>query len=410
MVKAQLMGLCFYDDLHGAMLVKSFKKYDFLLSWMVLISGIMISGTCSAQEVDFVTKAQFALVMDADKNIVFFDKNSDVPMAPASMSKLMTVALIFRDLKAGRLKLDTPVRMSVNAWRKGGAPSRTSAMFVPVKSNVSVEQILRGLIIQSGNDAAIAIAEHISGTEEKFAKQMEAYGREIGLTHSTFRNATGLPHPKHLMSARDLAKLARHLIYEFPNYYAYFAEPSFKYRRFNFINRNPMLSLKAGYDGLKTGYTDKSKYGLVVSLKRDGRRLIGVFNGLQKKTERKKEAHRAINWVFANFVPRAIEASTQKFSARVWGGKSGSVGLSTAGDLKVFAPIEDDSPEIISEVIYQGPLKAPITQGQSVAKLRIKIADTVQEFDLFADETVAESNFISKAFDSLFYLIFGWIF
>jgi len=410
MVKAHLLGLCFYGDERGAMLVKSFKLYDFLLSCMILISGILISGVCVAQEVGFATKAQFALVMDADKNIVFFDKSADVPMAPASMSKLMTVALIFRELKAGRLTLETPVRMSVNAWRNGGAPSRTSAMFVPVKSSISVEQVLRGLIIQSGNDAAIAIAEHISGTEAKFAKDMEAYGKKIGLTHSTFRNATGLPDPEHLMSARDLAKLARHLIYEFPDYYMYFAEPSFKYRRYNFINRNPMLSLNAGYDGLKTGYTESSKYGLVVSMKRGGRRLIGVFNGLEKKADRKTEADRVINWVLANFVPRAIEASTQKFSARVWGGKSGSVGLSTAGDLKVFAPVDDAAPEIISEVIYQGPLKAPVTQGQSVAKLRIKIADTVQEFDLYANETVAESNFISKAFDSLFYLTFGWIF
>ena len=374
----------------------------------VVIGLALVSSPLFAQEAEFETSAQFAIVMEADKSIIFLQKNADVPMAPASMSKLMTVAMVFRELKAGRLKLIDDVRMSVNAWRTGGAPSRTSAMFVPVKSTVTVEQILRGIIIQSGNDASIAIAEHISGSEAKFAQEMESYGKKIGLTHSTFRNATGLPHPEHLMSARDLAKLAQHLLMEYPEYYKYFAEPSFKYRRYNFINRNPLLPLKEGYDGLKTGFTKQSKYGIVVSLKRDGRRLIGVLNGLEKKTDRRKETRRVMNWAVSNFVRRTVETDRQTFFAHVWGGEKGWVGLSTAGDVKIYAPKGEAAPEIVSEVIYNGPLKAPITQGQAVAKLRVQVANTKQEYDLYANETVKRTNFIYRGVDSLFYLVFGW--
>ncbi len=383
----------------------------YILGVALFLGGLVIARSgLLAQEVDFQTKAEFAYLVDADKDIVFFQKNADKPMPPASMSKMMTLALVFQELKEGRLQLVDEVRMSVNAWRTGGAPSRTQSMFVPVKSMVTVEELIRGMIVQSGNDAAIAIAEHISGSEEKFAAAMEAYGKKIGLTHSTFRNATGLPHKEHLMSARDIGKLARHLIYNFPEYYKYFAEDSFKYRRFTFRNLNPLLKLEEGYDGLKTGYTEISQYGVVASLTRHGRRLIVVLNGMPKQTDRRDETQKLVNWVYENFTLRQIEAQTQKFSARVWGGEEGSVGLSTAGALKVYAPKEEASPDIICEVIYKGPLKAPITQGQAVAKLRVIVANTEQEFDLYADETVPRANFVYRALDSVFYLIFGWLF
>lgn len=375
---------------------------------VIMVIGFGVRGLL-AQEVEFETKADFAFVMDVDKEIIFLNKRADERMAPASMSKLMTIAVVFRNLKSGKLKLEDEVVMSVNAWRTGGAPSGTAAMFVPVKSKVTVEQLLRGIIIQSGNDASIAIAEHISGSEAKFAKEMEAYGKFIGLKNSTFRNATGLPHPEHLMTARDLALLGQYLIKNFPKYYRYFSEPSFKYRRYNFYNRNPLVRLNKGYDGLKTGFTKQSKYGIVVSLKRNGRRLIGVLNGMKKKEVRTKETQRVMNWALDYFIQRKVKLETQKFSARVWGGDDSWVTLSPAGDLKILAPKGEDSPEIISEVIYRGPLKAPIVQGQAVAQLRVKVANTVQHYDLYADKTVHRANFVYRAFDSLFYLTFGWI-
>ena len=379
--------------------------------FVLLMSCLVRAGAMHAQDVDFDTKAEFAFILDADKSIVFFNKNADKLMAPASMSKLMTLAVVFRELKAGKLKLTDDVRMSVNAWRTGGAPSRTQSMFVPVKSTVTVEQIIRGMIVQSGNDAAIAIAEHISGSEEKFAQEMESYGKKIGLLNSTFRNATGLPHPEHMMTARDLGILTRHLIFEFPAYYPYFSELTFKYRRFNFKTLNPLIKLdEGGYDGLKTGYTESSKYGIVFSLKRNGRRLIGVLNGMPKQTDRLDESLKIVDWTFSHFALRRIDTQSGRLSARVWGGEKGRVGLSTAGDLKIYAPREEASPDIFSEVIYKGPLKAPITQGQAVAKLRVEVGNTVQEFELYADEGVPKANFVYRAFDSLFYLLFGWLF
>ncbi|GJM02159.1 MAG: D-alanyl-D-alanine carboxypeptidase [Rhodomicrobium sp.] len=362
-----------------------------------------------AQDSSTSTKARFGFVLDVKTGSVFLNKNADVPMAPASMSKLMTVAVIFNELKTGRLKLDDAVRISVNAWRNGGAPSGTSAMFAPVKSEISVEQAIRGIIIQSGNDAAMAIAEHIGGTEQKFAEMMEAYGKKIGLKHSTFRNATGLPHPEHLMSARDLGMLALHLMTEFPEYYHYFSEKRFKYRRFNFYNRNPLIRLDKGYDGLKTGYTKASKYGIVVSARRNWRRMIVVLNGLESKKDRTEEAQRVTSWAYEQFVQKEILPSTQKFAVRVWGGEKSWVPLSTAGPLKIYVPKDEAAPEIISEIIYEGPLKAPVIQGQRAAILRVKIGESVQEHDLYADETIDRTNFVYRALDSLFYLTFGWI-
>lgn len=392
---------------YGGWLMMFFRASIFTL---LAICGVMWSCAAGfAQENGFETKAKFAIVIDANKPFVFFTKKSEELMAPASMSKLMTIAVIFRELKAGRLKLTDPVTVSVNAWRNGGAPSRTSAMFAPVNKDISVEQAIRGIVIQSGNDAAIAMAEHISGSEAAFAKEMEAYGKKIGLKHSTFRNPTGLPNPEHMMTARDLAVLAKFLINEFREYYHYFGENSFQFGRYKFINRNPLVG-KEGVDGLKTGYTDESKYGIVVSAKRKGRRLIAVLNGLESKTERGEEAQRVLDWAFTAFVNRDIQENSAKFFARIWGGEKGSVGLSTAGNLKIFMPKEDSVSEIESVVIYEGPLKAPIVKGQKVALLRVKVANSVQEFDLFADETVKRTNFVYRAFDSVFYLLFGWLF
>ncbi len=212
--------------------------------------------------------------MDADANLVLFEKDADTLAPPASMSKLMTLAIVFRELKAGRLKLEDEFKVSEHAWRTGGAPSGGSAMFAPLNTTVTISDLIQGITVQSGNDAAIILAEGIGGSEDAFAKQMTEYARTIGLEKSTFVNATGLPAEGHLMTARDLATLAHHLIYTYPEYYHFFGQKEFKYRdKFTFHNRNPLISADIGVDGLKTGFIKESGYGLVASATRDDQRL-----------------------------------------------------------------------------------------------------------------------------------------
>ena len=243
-------------------------------------------GLASNDKGVFKTKAKQAILIDAQSGSILFAHNPDERRPPASMSKLMTLAVVFAALRSKKVQLTDEFVVSENAWRTGGAPSRTTAMFVPVNTSATLEEMIRGLAIQSGNDAAIAVAEGLAGSEAAFAKMMEKEAERIGMTRSTFGNASGLPHPRQLMTARDLAILARHLIYGFPEYYGYFSEPDFQYRRFRFINRNRLLFRKIGVDGLKTGYTEGAGYGVVASAVQEGRRLIAVLGGLESNQDR----------------------------------------------------------------------------------------------------------------------------
>ncbi len=264
--------------------------------------AVLVAASCAALARDaspstgvFETKAKHALLMDADANLVLFEKDADTLIPPASMSKLMTLAVVFRELKAGHITLDTEFPVSEHAWRTGGAPSGTAAMFAPLNSKVTVSDLIQGITVQSANDAAIILAEGISGSEEAFAKEMNKYAREIGLTKSNFVNATGLPAEGHLMTARELGILARYLIYTYPEYYHFFGEPEFKYRdKFVFRNRNPLIGSDLGVDGLKTGFIEDAGYGLVASAKRGDQRLILVVNGLDSKQDREGEPRRLL--------------------------------------------------------------------------------------------------------------------
>ena len=257
-----------------------------------------------------------------------------VPINPYGMSKLMTAAVVFRALKDGKLKLEDQFLVSVNAWRTGGAPSGTSAMMIPVNTRVSLDELLQGLIVQSGNDAAIALAEGMAGNEAAFAKMMDAEARQIGLKASSFRNATGLPSAEHRMSVKDLAVLARHLIRSYPEQYAYFGQKSFNYRKHKFTNRNPLLFANIGVDGLKTGHIKESGYGMVVSAVVGERRLIAVLCGLRTAEERKKEAQKLIEHGFANYPEfKVFDAGEVVGRARVWGGSQMYVPLVGAGDV-----------------------------------------------------------------------------
>jgi serine-type D-Ala-D-Ala carboxypeptidase (penicillin-binding protein 5/6) len=265
---------------------------------LALGAGLPAWAQASGGGVDVAVKAPQAIMIDADSGAIMFQRAADELMYPASMSKLMLLAVVFRALKAGEIKPTDEYVMSVNAWRKGGAPSGTSAMFVPVKTKATVDDLLKGIVVQSGNDAAICIAENMGGTEDAFAQRMTQEARGLGLKKSIFKNATGLFESEHQVTAKEMAQLARHIIREYPDYYQMFALKDFTYRKHKFVNRNPLLNVVAGVDGLKTGFIKESGYGMVVSAKQDNRRLIVVVNGLPSANDRRDDARRLLEWGF----------------------------------------------------------------------------------------------------------------
>jgi serine-type D-Ala-D-Ala carboxypeptidase (penicillin-binding protein 5/6) len=367
-------------------------------------------GAVAQTHAEITTKARQAILMDADSGAVLFQHNADELMAPASMSKLMTLAVIFKALKTGQIKLDDEFLMSVNAWRTGGAPSGTSAMMVPVNTKESLDQLLHGIIVQSGNDACIAIAEGMAGSEEAFARLMTEEARKLGLVKSTFRNSTGLPDPEHLTTARELAVLARHLMRDFPEYYSRFAQREFMYRKHRFINRNPLLSTELGVDGLKTGYTKEAGYGIAASAKQGNRRLLLVVNGLERQDDRKSEAVRLLEWGFKNLTEyKLFEAGEVVGQARVWGGSRMFLPLVGADGVQVVFPRLAPNQRLRADIIYKAPLKAPIAKGDVVAHLRVSSpSQAVSEVPLVAAEDVSQGGVIRRGLDTLVHMAFRW--
>jgi serine-type D-Ala-D-Ala carboxypeptidase (penicillin-binding protein 5/6) len=361
----------------------------------------------------FETKAKHAILMDADANLVLFEKDADALVPPASMSKLMTLAIVFRELKAGRLKLEDQFKVSEHAWRTGGAPSGGSAMFAPLNTMITVSDLILGITVQSGNDAAIILAEGIAGTEDAFVKRMNDYAKELGLTKSHFVNSTGLPAEGHLMTARELAILAHHLIYTYPEYYPYFGQKEFKYRdKFVFHNRNPLVFEESlGVDGLKTGYIKEAGYGLVASAKRGDQRLILVVNGLESKQEREGEPRKLIEWGYKSFKPFRLFDQGEKVSdALVWGGTEHYVPLVGDGNINIILPATA-SGKVSASILYNGPIKAPIRKGDQVAVLRVTSAESsaTNDIPLYAGDDIDQSNFAMRGLDSLLVLAFGWL-
>ena len=361
----------------------------------------------------FSTKADFAILIDAATGSVLFAKKPDQLMAPASMSKLMTTVLLFKELKSGKLKLDDTFKVSEHAWRTGGGPSGTSAIFAPLGKDILVSDLLQGIVIQSGNDACIITAEGLAGTEDAFATLMTQEARRIGLKKSTFGNSTGLPHPKQLMTARELSRLALHLIREYPEYYHYFSQKKFKYRKFRFFNRNPLV-FKYGADGLKTGATKASGYGLTVSAVKNGRRLVAVLNGLKSKRERRSESEKMLEWGFNGFQQyKLFEPEVVVGHARVIGGSSSYVALKGEGRKGVMAllPRYMSSKKVPAKIIYQGPLQAPVKTGQQLAYLQIRgQGSVVNNIPLYAAEDVTQAGVLWRGIDTLLFLAFGWLF
>lgn len=378
---------------------------------MPVVAGFMLCITvialnprvAFAQGAEYTTKAPRAILLDIESGAILFQKNADALAPPASMSKLMTLAVVFRRLKERKLSLDDRFTMSEHAWRTGGAPSRTSSMFVPINTDASVYELIRGAAIQSGNDAAIALAEGISGSEAKFAEEMTAEARRIGLTQSTFANPHGLDDPKQLMTARELAKLAIYLIEEYPEYYKVFSEQRFEYRRHNFINRNRLIFLDTSVDGLKTGATRSAGYGIVASAKRDGQRLIAVLMGHESAKDRDDDALRLINWGFKSISRVTLfNAEDVIGHARVWGGDDFYVPLKSNGTISMALPKFPTDQRLTGQIMYDGPLKAPIRAGDRVATLRVISSTSASaDFPLFAANDVSKAGILRRGFDTL---------
>jgi D-alanyl-D-alanine carboxypeptidase (penicillin-binding protein 5/6) len=373
---------------------------------------VALGGVCSAaqgQLATFESKAPFAILMDSRSGKVYFENNADALMAPASMSKIMTMIMVFEGLKAGRLHFNDEFTISENAWRHGGGVSGGSTMYAILNSRVRLEDLVQGVIIQSANDACITIAEGIAGTEEAFADQMTRRARELGLKKSVFKNANGLPHPEHKVTARELAQLARYLIEVFPSEYRLYSQPDFTWNNIRQQNRNPLLGSYPGADGVKTGYTKESGYGLVGSASRDGRRLIVVVNGLKTAQERATEARKLLDFGFRQFHSYELFGGNETVGdARVWGGTSSWVRLVAHEPVRVLLS-EQEKPSARTEIVYRGPLIAPVSEGQEVGFMRLTIdGKVVSRVPLITGGNVPSSpDMWRKALDSVMFMTFG---
>jgi D-alanyl-D-alanine carboxypeptidase (penicillin-binding protein 5/6) len=377
--------------------------------WLVVATMLALLAPALGQAT-FDTKAPFAILMDHESGTVIFQKDADQPMEPASMAKLMAIAVVFNEIRTGRLSMADEFFVSEHAWRTGGAASGGSTMFAELNSQVSVENLLRSVIIQSGNDAAIVLAEGIAGSEASFAAMMNELGDELGLTDSHFTNPTGLPDPDMYVTARDLADLARYLIREFPDYYHYFSEPEMEWNRIKQPNRNSLVELGIGVDGLKTGHTEAAGYGSVISTDQGGRRLIAVLHGLTSMAQRTEEGRKLITWGARAFERVAAYSDGAVVAyANVYGGTSPSVALVGDGEVALYLP-RGSRKCLSANVVYTGPLMPPVMQGDQIAELRVFCDDQlVQVAPLYAAETVREGGVTRKATDALKQLALGWL-
>jgi D-alanyl-D-alanine carboxypeptidase (penicillin-binding protein 5/6) len=365
---------------------------------MMLLFCLLICNNKVAYS--FETIAAQACIMDYGTGEILYEKNGDELMAPSSMSKLMTTYMVFNFLKDGSIALDNNFIVSQKAWKTEG-----SKMFVQYNSAVSVEDLIRGMIVQSGNDACIVLAEGISGDEALFAEQMNIMAKKLGLEQSRFQNATGWPDPNHVMTARELAILAARLIRDFPEYYHYFAEQQFSYNGIRQMNRNVLLN-QFGVDGLKTGHTNVAGYGIVASAQRNGRRVIVVINGLKSEKDRAMEASRLLNYSFTNFDSKKLFSAGEVIEqAPVWYGSVRTVGIAVDKDIEVVLP-KLLKEKIDTRIKHQTPLTAPIEKGQHIADLIISYPNSKERIvPLVAKESVQQAAWYQRIYQNVLHYL-----
>ena len=369
---------------------------------------VMTLGVCLAMALParaaFETRAQAAFVLDLATGTVLLDKQAHVPLPPASMSKLMTLYMLFEALRDGRVTMDTRFGVSDRAASMGG-----STMYLDQRDRPTVEELIQGIVVQSGNDATVVVAEGLAGTEDAFARLMNDRAQELGLTNSSFTNASGWPNPNHRMSMEDLAHLAALLITEFPEYYGYFAQEEFPFdgrAPQNRFNRNPLLGLGIGADGLKTGHTQEAGYGLVGSAQQAGRRIVFALSGLNSEQERAEEAERIVSWAFRQFVERTVAEEGRRFGEiPVWMGQRSTVTLVAPEPLSVLLPAtQRDEPT--AQIVYRSPVQAPIAAGEQVAELVIPRDDMEEaRLPLVAERAVDKGGFVPRMRSAVIVLV-----
>jgi len=352
--------------------------------------------------------APHAILIDAENGGVLFERDPDQLIFPASLAKLMTAEYVFHELKEGRLNLTDEFPVSENAWRKGGAPSRGSTMFAALHSRISVDDLLHGVIIHSANDGCIVLAEGIAGSEEEFARKLTQRARAIGLAKSTFANSNGLPDPGTQVTTRELGILARHIVTTYPEYYPIYGQRDFTWNKIKQPNRNPLLGMEIGADGMKTGFTKEAGYGLVGSAVQNGLRLIVVVNGLKTAKERGEEARKLLEWGFKSFERRVLFAEGQIIgSAKVFGGAEGSVPLVAGREVRVMMP-KSGGDRLTARIVYSGPVPAPVAKGTPVGQLKVWRNDNViLSMPLTAAEPVERGGLSKRAFDAVSELMIG---
>jgi D-alanyl-D-alanine carboxypeptidase (penicillin-binding protein 5/6) len=381
------------------------------IAWggMIHAANQSVQGAKKPEELAFDGDAPTAILIEAKSGSVLFEKNANELRAPSSMMKLMTAEVVFNAIKEGKVKLTDEYRISENAWRRGGAPAGGSTMFAALNSKVSVDDLLHGAIIQSGNDSCIALAEGMAGNERVFAADyMTKRARELGLTKSTFGNSNGLPDPANKMTVRELAILARHIILDYPEFYKLFGEKEFTWNKIRQQNRNPLLNSMEGADGLKTGYTKEGGYGMVGSAVQNGTRLIVVVNGLEDPDDRASEAKKMLEWGYRNFETRTLFAADQTLGyARVFGGETRSVKLTSPQPVKVMVA-KQGGEKLIARVVYNGPVRAPVAAGQRIGVVRVwRGPNVAMESPVYAAQSVAVGSTMRRAIDGAQELVIG---
>ena len=375
----------------------------FLSLWLALCSG---AAAQDARE----TPAKQALIIEAVSGATMLSKDADVPIPPGSLAKLMTLEIVFGKLEAGEVSLDDEFVISENAWRNGGAPSRTSAMFAELGSSVRLEDLIKGVAVQAGNDGAIAIAEGIAGSELNFVKLMNARARELRLDSATFANPTGLPAAGQTVTLRDLVKLARHVWERYPQYRYFFSLPEFTWNRIRQLNRNPLLSDEYGAKGMMTGYTDEAGYGLIAVITRRNETFYLGLAGLETTAERTEESRRLTKWALYTVTrQRLFEAGEILGSATVYGGSLTSVPVTVREPVFLFTPVTNRD-QLSAEVVYDGPIAAPVEKDVEIGVLRVRLSDSIiQEMPVFTAERVDVGSIHARARDAVEELLTGWM-
>jgi D-alanyl-D-alanine carboxypeptidase (penicillin-binding protein 5/6) len=373
-----------------------------------LFAALAFAGQAQAQL--FETKATQAYMIDAETGTVLFSKEPDKAMAPASLAKLMTMEVVFNAIKSGRYKLDDTFAVSENAWRTGGAASRASTMFAAVKSQIRIEDLIQGVTVQLANDGCIVLAEGMAGSEANFALQMTERAREIGLEKSTFVNSTGLPAPGQTTTVRELAELGLHIWRTYPEFYRYYSLSEFNWNKILQRNRNPLVTMDIGADGIAAGFTEGEGFAIVGSVNREGRRLFAAMAGLASDRERSEEARKLLDWGMRSFEKTEIFAADETVGeAQVFGGTKSHVALVAQKPVSIFLPITNRE-RLVARIVYDGPIAAPVAQGTPIGSLKVWIGDTLsQETPLYAAEPVEVGSLQSRALDAVKELAVGWL-